>query len=120
MNKQQYEQYKSIVTGAPDWKEIRQLMREAYLSRGIKYFFDSAAWDYPDESISYYNLQTLCAQYERIEKLEKAISVALYGDILPDTYDTRDDNGMFRNFANPDVLRKHMDSLVSVLENKDA
>ena len=23
----------------PDWKEIRQLMREAYLSRGIKYFF---------------------------------------------------------------------------------
>jgi hypothetical protein len=109
MNKQQYEQYKSIVTGAPDWE-----------FDGLHYFFDSDAWDYPDESISYYNLQTLCAQYERIEKLEKAISVALYGDILPDTYDTRDDNGMFRNFANPDVLRKHMDSLVSVLENKDA
>jgi twinkle protein len=26
-------------TQTPDWQEVRQLMREAYLSRGIKYFF---------------------------------------------------------------------------------
>ena len=56
---------------------------------------------------------------ERIVELESAIGATLYGDILPDTCGTRDDNSMFRNFDNPEVLRKHMANLVKVLEQGD-